>query len=60
MAQQMTNVVERVSTEHYALRALAILAAVLAVAAVLTVVFGVDLTAPAYEIVPDPAGTLPF
>jgi fructose-specific phosphotransferase system IIC component len=60
MAQQTTKIIERVSTDHDALRVLAILAAVLAVAAVLTVVFGVDVSAPAYELVPDPAGALPF
>ena len=60
MAQQTTTLIERVSTHHDALRAIAFLAAVLAVAVLLTVVFGVDLTPPGYEIVPDPAGALPF
>ena len=33
---------------------------VLLAMAALTWFFGVDITGPSYEIVPDPAGTLPF
>jgi hypothetical protein len=43
------------------LRALVVVAAVIAAMLVATAVFGVRLTGPSYEIVPDPAGlTLPF
>lgn len=42
------------------LRVVLIIAALIAVMAVLTLIFGVNRAAPSYQIVPDPARFLPF
>lgn len=60
MAHQPTTLFERVSTHRDALRSLAVLVAVLAAIVLLTALFGVSETGPAYDLVPDPAGALPF
>ena len=50
----------RTITSHPFLLALAVAAAIFGLMLVLTAVVGVDVTGPGYEIVPDPAGSLPF
>ncbi|MGE5156329.1 MAG: hypothetical protein ACM3JP_02410 [Betaproteobacteria bacterium] len=45
----------RISSRQDVLRVLVILAAVLTVIAVLTVVFGVNLSGPSYDLIADPA-----
>lgn len=49
---------DRNSSRQYPLRVLVIFVAVLAVMAVLTVVFGVNLNGPSYELIADPAAGL--
>lgn len=48
----------RISSRQYLIRALVVFAAVLAVMAVLTVVFGVNLNGPSYDLIADPAAGL--
>jgi len=60
MTVQRTTLIERVSSHGDALRAFAMLAALLAAMAVLTAIFGVTHPGPGYEIVPDPAIGMPF
>jgi hypothetical protein len=50
----------RVSTLEVIVRVLAIVAAVLVAFVVLTMAFGIPGGAPSIEILPDPAGPLPF
>ncbi|MGE5155931.1 MAG: hypothetical protein ACM3JP_00355 [Betaproteobacteria bacterium] len=49
----------RISSHQYLLRALVVFAAVLAVMAVMTVVLGVHLSGPSYDLIADPAAGLP-
>ena len=49
----------RISSRHYLVRALVVFVVVLAVIAVLTVVFGVHLSGPSYDLIADPAAGLP-
>lgn len=60
MALQQTSLAKRVASSTELFRVLLILAAVIALMLVATLVFGVNPTGPSYEIVPDPAGALPF
>lgn len=60
MALSHPTLVQRVASHQDGIRVLAMLVAVLAAMAVLTVVFGVTHPGPSYEIIPDPAGALPF
>jgi hypothetical protein len=45
---------------HPLMLALAVAAVMLGVMLALTVILGIEVTGPGYQIVPDPAGTLPF
>ena len=60
MAAPQPNLLQREWSRQELLRALAILVAVLVVMAVLTAVFGFNHTGPGYQLIPDPAGALPF
>ena len=51
---------QRTAGSHPLMLAVAVAAVILVVMLALTVIFGVDVTGPGYEIVPDPAGTMPF
>jgi hypothetical protein len=50
----------RASTRDDLLRALAFAILVIGVMAVATLVFGAQITGPSLELVPDPAGAMPF
>jgi hypothetical protein len=60
MALQQTSLAKRVASSRELFRVLLILVAVIALMLVATLAFGVNHPGPAYEIVPDPAGALPF
>ena len=51
---------QHAASSHPLLLALAVAAVILGVMLALTAIVGVDVTGPGYEIVPDPAGTMPF
>ena len=60
MSLHQSTLGQRIAPYEDLLRALLIVVAVIAVMLVATVVFGVARTGPSIEIVPDPAGALPF
>ncbi len=51
---------QHTASSHPLMLALAVSAVILGVMLALTIIFGVDATGPGYQIVPDPAGTMPF
>jgi len=51
---------QQAASSHPLMLALAVVAVILGVMLALTVIVGVDVTGPGYQIVPDPAGTMPF
>ena len=60
MALHPSMLAKRISSSTDLMPALLIAVVVIAALLVATAVFGVRLTGPSYDIVPDPAGTLPF
>lgn len=59
MALQHQTLVQRV-TSHEILTPVLLMIAIVAVMLLATAILGVRLTGPSYELVPDPAGVLPF
>ena len=60
MAHPDSTLVRRPAIRSDWVRVLLMLVAALAAMAVLTVIFGVTHPGPAYDLLPDPAGALPF
>ena len=60
MAAPQPTLLQRASSHEDLLRALVMIVAIVAALAVLTAVFGVTHSGPSYELIPDPAGALPF
>jgi len=61
MALQQTTLASRVASHPDLVRALVVLAAVIALLLVATAIFGVQVAGPSYDLTADPAGlALPF
>lgn len=58
--QRTTTLGQRIMAHEGLVRVGLVLAAVIVLMLVMTVAFGVHLSGPSFQIVPDPAGTLPF
>jgi hypothetical protein len=60
MAAPQPTLQHRAPSREDLVRALVAVIAVVAVMAILTAAFGVTQSGPSYELIPDPAGALPF
>ena len=60
MTLRRTTLSQKVIGYEDLIRAFVFVLAVIAALLVMTAIFGINVTGPSYEIVPDPAGVLPF